>query len=134
MCRKLQTLDYPGLLSVFPTGPLFKSYGPLKLFCWPPWFCGPLLDLYDVFLRYKDLSLKCNIFVTNPTTANIQHTNPKMDHRPEEANKPHSSGHNFYKRGPVEKPTTALDTPLPIVLYIWVGFPRTGICPPFFGI
>ena len=43
----------------------------------------------------------------------------KVDHRIREANISTSSGHNFFKSGPVEKRTTVLDSPYPIVKYMY---------------
>ena len=62
------------------------------------------------------------IFRTNPTTAKPLQTNPKVDQRSEEANKPTSSGHNSFKSGPVEKMTTTLDSSYPIVKYMYYVF------------
>ena len=42
-------------------------------------------------------------YKTNPTTAKILHTNPNVHHRSGVVNNSTSSGHNFFKSGPVEK-------------------------------
>ena len=55
----------------------------------------------------------------NPTTAKIQHTNLKVDHRFREVNISTSNGHNFFKKGPVGKRTSVLDSLCPIVKYMY---------------
>ena len=47
-------MAYPGMSLFFPQVHFSRSYGHLKLVCWPPQFCGPLLDLCAVFLQYWD--------------------------------------------------------------------------------
>ena len=54
----------------------------------------------------------------------IMHINPKMDHRSEEANRPTSRGYDFFESGPFEETTITLNSPDPIVKYMYcvLGF------------
>ena len=80
--------------------------------------------------RVQPLSLCCEKYISllkkNPPAANILQTNPKVDHRTEEVNKSNSSGHNFFKSGPVEKTTTTLDSPYPISWFLCFE-PKLGL-------